>query len=48
MKTYGLAEDGMSLTDSRGAIPEDVLAQIDEFKEKIANGEIEVPEFPAK
>ena len=48
VKTYGLAEDGMSLTDSRGAIPEDVSAQIDAFKEKIANGEIEVPEFPAK
>ena len=48
VKTYGLAEDGMSLTDSRGAIPEDVSAKIDAFKEKIANGEIEVPEFPAK
>nr|WP_255726554.1 BMP family protein [Sporosarcina sp. ACRSM] len=48
VKTYGLAEEGMALTDSRGAIPEDVLAKLDEFKQKIAAGEIEVPEFPTK
>ena len=46
--TYGLADDGIALADSRGAIPEDILAQIDEFAKKIADGEIEVPEFPAK
>lgn len=46
--TYGLADEGIALADSRGAIPEDVLAQIDEFAKKIADGEIEVPEFPAK
>ena len=48
VKTYGLADEGMDLTDSRGAIPEDVLAQIDEYKQKIAAGEIEVPEYPTK
>ncbi|MEK5039490.1 BMP family lipoprotein [Sporosarcina sp. FSL K6-3457] len=48
VKTYGLAEDGMALTDSRGAISEEVLAQIDEFAKKIAEGEIEVPENPTK
>lgn len=42
--TYGLAEDGVKLADSRGAIPEDVQAVIDEYKEKIASGEIVVPE----
>ncbi|PSL42080.1 nucleoside-binding protein [Planomicrobium soli] len=42
--TYGLAEDGVGLADSRGAIPEDKMAQIEEFKEKIASGEITVPE----
>lgn len=41
---YGLAEDGVKLADSRGAIPEDVQAVIDEYKEKIAKGEIVVPE----
>ncbi|AYC29295.1 BMP family lipoprotein [Paenisporosarcina cavernae] len=41
---YGLAEDGVGLADSRGAIPEDVLSKIDEYKEKIASGEITVPE----
>ncbi len=42
--TYGLAEDGVKLADSRGAIPADVQAVIDEYKEKIASGEIVVPE----
>ncbi|MDN7244167.1 BMP family protein [Planococcus shenhongbingii] len=42
--TYGLAEDGVGLADSRGAIPEDVMAKIEEYKEKIASGEIKVPE----
>lgn len=41
---YGLAEDGVDLADSRGAIPEDVLAEIEEYKEKIISGEIVVPE----
>lgn len=41
---YGLAEDGVELADSRGAIPEDVQAVIDEFKGKIISGEIVVPE----
>ncbi len=43
-KVYGLAEEGVALADSRGAIPEDVLAQIDEYSKKIADGEIVVPE----
>ncbi|TWT28207.1 BMP family protein [Planomicrobium sp. CPCC 101110] len=41
---YGLAEDGVGLADPRGAIPEDKMAQIEEYKEKIASGEIKVPE----
>ncbi|MGB2993699.1 MAG: BMP family protein [Paenisporosarcina sp.] len=41
---YGLAEEGVALADSRGAIPEDVLAQIDEFAKKIADGDVVVPE----
>lgn len=42
--TYGLAEEGVQLADSRGAIPEDVLAKIEEYSKKIASGEIVVPE----
>ena len=42
--TYGLAEGGVALADSRGAIPEDVQAKIKEFSDKIAAGEIVVPE----
>lgn len=41
---YGLAEDGIGLADSRGAIPEDVMTQIEDFKQQIIDGEIEVPE----
>lgn len=41
---YGLAEEGVGLADSRGAIPEDVMAQIEEYMDKVSKGEIEVPE----
>lgn len=41
---YGLAEDGVGLADSRGAIPDDIMAQIEEFKQQIVDGEITVPE----
>ncbi|GKV55533.1 putative lipoprotein YufN [Sporosarcina sp. NCCP-2222] len=44
-KVYGLHDDGVTLADSRGAIPEDVLKQVDDYAKKIADGEIEVPEF---
>ncbi|MBB4823872.1 basic membrane protein A [Sporosarcina luteola] len=47
-KVYGLHDDGVTLADSRGAIPEDVLKQIDEYAQKIADGDIEVPEFVKK
>lgn len=40
---YGIAEESVGLADSRGAIPDDVQAKIDEFIEKIKNGDIEVP-----
>lgn len=41
---YGLSDDGIDLADSRGAIPEDIMAQIEEFKQQIIDGEITVPE----
>lgn len=41
---YGLAEEGVGLADSRGAIPDDIMAQIEEFKQQIVDGEITVPE----
>ena len=41
---YGLAEDGVGLADSRGAIPQKVLDLVEDYKAKIAAGEIEVPE----
>ena len=41
---YGLAEDGVGLADSRGAIPDDVLKLVDEYSKKIVDGEIKVPE----
>lgn len=47
-KVYGLEDEGVALADSRGAIPQDVLDQIDEYAKKIAAGEIEVPEFVEK
>ncbi|HSJ38434.1 MAG TPA: BMP family protein [Planococcus sp. (in: firmicutes)] len=41
---YGLSDDGIGLADSRGAIPEDIMAQIEDFKQQIIDGEITVPE----
>ncbi|AQQ53706.1 BMP family lipoprotein [Planococcus lenghuensis] len=41
---YGLEDEGVDLADSRGAITEDVLAQIEEFKAQIVSGDIVVPE----
>ena len=43
---YGLADEGISLADSRGAIPQDVLDQIEVFAKDIADGKIVVPEDP--
>lgn len=45
---YGLAEDGVGLADSRGAIPQEVLDKVEEYKEKIASGEIKVSEEKPK
>ena len=41
---YGLAEDGVGLADSRGAIPQEILDKVEEYKAKIASGEIKVSE----
>ncbi|WP_203332669.1 BMP family lipoprotein [Planococcus beigongshangi] len=41
---YGLSDDGIGLADSRGAISEDVMSQIEEFKQQIIDEEITVPE----
>ncbi|MEK3765051.1 MULTISPECIES: BMP family lipoprotein [unclassified Solibacillus] len=45
---YGLAEDGVGLADSRGAIPQEVMDKVEEYKEKIASGEITVSEEKPK
>ncbi|WP_124057464.1 BMP family lipoprotein [Vaginisenegalia massiliensis] len=45
-KVYGLKDGGVGLTD--GQLSEDAKKAVNEFKEKIINGEIEVPEKPAK
>ena len=47
-RVYGLKDEGVSLADSRGAIPQDVLDKVDEFAKKIADGEVEVPEKATK
>lgn len=41
---YGLADNGVDIADSRGAIPQEVLDLVEEYKTKIVNGEITVPE----
>lgn len=41
---YGLKENGVDLADSRGNIPDDVLEEVEQYKQKIVDGEIEVPD----
>jgi basic membrane protein A and related proteins len=43
---YGLDDDGVGIASSQDNISEDVLAAVDEWKEKIVNGEVEVPTKP--
>lgn len=41
---YGLEENAIELADSRGNIPEEILQEVEQYKQKIINGEIKVPE----
>jgi len=41
--TYDMASGGVDYSTSNPALPEDVIAQIDEYKQKIIDGEIKVP-----
>lgn len=43
---FGLAEGGVDLTD--GSLTDEVKKSIEDYKEKIINGDIEVPETPEK
>ncbi|MCH7320997.1 BMP family protein [Solibacillus sp. MA9] len=45
---YGLAEDGVGLADSRGAIPQEILDDVEDYKQKISSGEIKVSEEKPK
>lgn len=45
---YGLEENAVGLSSSQEHLPEDVLKAVEEWKEKILNGEVEVPEVPTK
>ncbi|MEK9197836.1 BMP family protein [Lysinibacillus halotolerans] len=46
--TYGLSDQGVDLADSRGAISEETLAKVEEYKQQIIDGTIKVPEQPAE
>lgn len=46
--TYGLADEGVDLADSRGAISEETLAKVEEYKQQIIDGTVKVPEQPEK
>ncbi|MFW6381830.1 MAG: BMP family lipoprotein, partial [Bacillota bacterium] len=47
-RVYGLEQDGVGLyrEQAEKMLPEEILEKIDEFKEQIINGEIEVPNDP--
>jgi len=48
MIVYGLAEEGVGLADARGSLSDESLATIQDYMDKIASGDIVVPEQPEK
>ncbi|TLS37387.1 BMP family lipoprotein [Pseudalkalibacillus caeni] len=40
---FGLEEDGVGIAETKDNVSEDALKKVDEYKEKIKNGEVEVP-----
>ena len=46
--TFGLAEDGVGLGKVSSEVPQDVLDKADEYKQKILNGEIQIPDTVSK
>jgi basic membrane protein A len=42
--TFGLAEDGVGLGKVSSQVPQDILDKVDEYKQKILNGEIQIPD----
>ncbi|WP_142826537.1 BMP family lipoprotein [Planococcus soli] len=42
--TYGLSDEGVGLADSRGAIPEDVMTQLEDYQQQVIDGDIVVPD----
>ena len=42
--TFGLAEDGVGLGKVSSQVPQDTLDKVDEYKQKILNGEIQIPD----
>jgi basic membrane protein A and related proteins len=46
--TFGLAEDGVGLGKVSSEVPQDILDKVDEYKQKILNGEIQIPDTVSK
>lgn len=44
--TYSLKEDGVGLPEKNPNLTEDMLAKVEEYKQKVINGEIEVSQTP--
>jgi basic membrane protein A and related proteins len=42
--TFGLAEDGVALGKVSDKVPQDVLDTVDQYKQKILNGDIQIPD----
>ena len=42
--TFGLAEDGVALGKVSSEVPQDVLDTVEEYKQKILDGELDIPD----
>jgi basic membrane protein A len=43
---FGMAEEGLDYSQSNPALTQDIVAQLDKFKQQIIDGTIEVPSLP--
>ena len=44
MTTFGLADDGVALGKVSSEVPQDVIDTVDEYKQKIIDGELDIPD----
>jgi basic membrane protein A len=47
VRTFGLAEEGVGIAETRTHLPEEVLEMVEDYKQRIISGELKVPQTEA-